>query len=279
MTASCAPFSERSIKLRLTIASGDTIKVTAPAVQRTVAAALKTLLRTIDGRYQAIDVTIPTVRKGFGVAATLADITASGTSDPVERIQRELDAVDAQVEAEIRKAAALVAKADTFAALLRCAADHIENGSALKFIEADPSLAESAETLRRAKMLGDSNGLATQTANILRAEADAAAACVANAAVDLRRFRSALKAASLSNRAKAIKQAAENAKNPAAVISEKRVTQLEAKAFADNLAADAYKTAYAKTFLKRDARQRLPRLKCIGPERLFRNSAGEVKVI
>ncbi len=265
--------------MRLNISSGDTIKVTAPAVQRTVATALKSLLRTIDGRYQAIDVTIPTVRKGFGVAAALADIAATGTSDPVARIQRELDAVDAQVEAEIRKAAALVSKADAFAALLRSAADHIEHGSALKFVAADPSIAESAETLRRAKQLGDANGLAKQTANVLRAEADAAAASVAAAAVDLRRFRSALKAASLSNRAKAMKCASENAKNPAAVISEKHVTQLEAKAFADNLAADAYKTAYAKTFLKKDARQRLPRLKCIGSERLYRTSSGEVKVI
>jgi len=265
--------------LRLNLSSSDTIKVTAPAVQRTVATALKTLLRTIDGRYQAIDTSIPSVRKGFGVAAALADIAATGTSDPVARIQSELDAVDAKIDEEVRKAAALVAKADTFAALLRSAADHIEHGTALKFVEADPSLAEAAETLRRAKLLGDAGGLAMQTANVLRAEADAAAASVANAAVDLRRFRSALKAASLSNRAKAIQRAAENAKNPAAVIHEKRVTQLEAKAFADDLAADAYKTAYAKTFLKRDARQRIPRLKCIGPERLYRTSAGEVKVI
>lgn len=265
--------------MRFHLSSGDTIKVTAPAVQRTVAAALKTLLRTVDGRYQSVDTSIPTVRKGFGVAAALADIASSSTSDPVARIRHDLDAVDAQVETEIRKAAALVAKADTFAALLRSAADHIEHGTTLKFIEADPSLAESAETLRRAKMLGDAGGLATQTANVLRAEADAAAASVANAAVDLRRFRSALKAAALSNRAKAMKCAAENAKNPSAVIHEKRVTQLEAKAFAENLAADAYKTAYAKTFLKKDARQRLPRLKCIGPERLYRTSAGEVKVI
>ncbi len=259
--------------------SGDTIKVTAPAVRRTVAASLKTLLRTVDGRYQAIDTGIPTIRKGFGVAAALSDIAASSGSDPVKRIQRELDAVDAEIEAEVRKAAALVTKADTFAALLRCAADHIEFGSPLKFAEADPAIAESAETLRRAKLLGDTNGLATQTANVLRAEADSAATAVGNAAVDLRRFRSALKAASLSNRAKAIQQAFDNAKNPSAVIHEKQVAKLEAKAFADHLAADAYKTAYAKTFLKRDARQRLPQLKCIELARLYRTSDGTVKVI
>lgn len=253
---------------------GGTVSVTAPLLASALPGALKRVLKTVNARFACIDTSIPAVKRGYGVAAALASV-AAGTADHQKRIAAQVQAATEEVTAPIKQAQAMLDQADRYNALLRSISGHILHGYPVAHADADPLLAESGATLRRAFLLGDRNGLARKTANALAAEADSAAQELVKLADHLRKMNGAIKAALLRQRGLVWQHAAKSAADPNALCDDSVRKNLSDKAKAYEAVSDRFSAAYRATFYKTGHR-RAPPLKSISKTRITLRKNGFV---
>lgn len=247
--------------MRLHLASGSA-QVSAPLIEHQLHKALVTILRTVDGRFQCIKTEIPQMRRGFGVAAALSDL-AVGTGDHLARVQSDIAAAQADVEREIQRCKSIVDQADRYTDALASIADHIISGTPIRHEECAPELAEAGKLMRRSFLLGDPDGLAQKTANVLQQESEEAAGHVATAADTVRRLASAIKVGMFKQKLEVLERLKTSSEAQLAILDDRQKRLISNAAESEATHYRGYREGYIKTFQTKEARVRLPNLKCL----------------
>jgi hypothetical protein len=248
--------------MRFHLQGGSSLDLSVPHLHASLAAGLKSLIALVSAKYALLDVSIQRADGDFTIAATSNHA----------RIKRDIAQLDAEIRAEIELAESALDQADDYNLLLRQCAENIANGTPILDADVDPTLAEAAMTIRRSVALGDPAGVAAETAEILRRNADECAAEIATAKdFVLQKLSGIARIAALNDAAQKWQSASIAASLPGAICSDDDRAAIDAEAKAAREKYEVLKSAYQAAYQK-DYERAMPVLRSIPAHRLTRKN-------